>query len=117
MTTLGRNPHVSAIGSKFGRILRTLMATNADSTPTNRAEFVTQFTRAGRVDGVWRDGLDVLLERVVDRDVEEEPQQEDIYGKEALNEKESVSASGYTGPSEDNVLRLISEALDGRNEG
>lgn len=88
------------------------MAATADTTPINEAEFSAYLKRAGHVDDLCRDGLDVLPQQAVDDHEEKEPHNEGIYEGKPMSKDELSRESGFSGRTHHDVRRLIHKALE-----
>lgn len=111
MTTRSCNPQIGPVGSEPERILWISRAATVASTPIVETDFAAQFTWARCVEVILRDILNVLSEQAVDDHVEDDPHYESIVEEEPMPENELSNESGYSGPTYDDVGRLIREAL------
>lgn len=75
------------VGSDLERILWNLRAAIADRTYVYNSNFTAQFPPARRVEDVWQDNLDILLEQPVDDHVSDKPHNNGISEEESKPKK------------------------------
>lgn len=110
MSTRSRNTHVNYVSSELKQILLHSGAANTNSTRIHEANLAVQLVRASRIDDLPRGIPDVWPKTIVDRRVEEEPQEECIDEEKQIPESDSRNECGYSGPAHEVVRPLIREA-------
>lgn len=78
-----------------------------DSTRMNKTDFPTEVTQARRVNSLWRDNLDVLVEQAVDSHVEYESQKENIDEVRPIPESACTDGPAYHRPVHNVIRRAI----------
>lgn len=96
MTNQSRNPHVAPVAIELERTLPNSKAATASSMLINEIKFVAKFTRARFTDDLWQDNLDVLPEKALDGQVQNESKHEVIDKDVAMPENKLIGRSDYT---------------------
>lgn len=110
-TTQSPNSHVNLVCSNLKRILRNLRAATDESTPFDEADFPAQIPQICCARHLWRDNLNILLRSPVENHDKDDSQVECFEDQEAMPGNESMSGSGYAGPTHDNVRHILCEAF------
>lgn len=86
MTIRSHNWHVTPVGSELKRILRNTRTASAHCTPILDDGFGTQLARVVRINGLWWDNVDVMLEQAVNDHAEDETLDDGIGKEETMPE-------------------------------
>lgn len=98
MSTVGSEPECFSWSSR---------PTATGSMTINEAKYAALFTRASRVENLWRDNVEVLPEQAMDEWVEDEPKNEGIEDDIDMTKDEATGKFGYACLSFDKFLRMI----------